>query len=375
MAAEPAVARRREVLRQASVVLRGRPVVLWEVSPEAALLPVLSSAARDRPPAAGAHDLAATLAGWHTALIEGSRWVGCRLEEGGRWCVAPVRTLPPAPPPGTGERRSRERLTLELAGLCMGLLDRPSAGRQPRLPERDALTELSRHPSVIAHEVANPLTAALAGLEVYKDRLRTAALPDAGLRTELLDELGGVESAIEQAVAFLRAIQDRARGALARSERFDAAGVVRSCVTLERPLARKRGIALQGVVALSDVFLRGDPNALYQVLTNLIRNAVTASQPRRTAVAVELTRAGEELRLTVRDEGIGIAAEHLDRIFEPGFTTQGFGAGSGTGLTVVREIVETMFAGRVEVDSTLGAGTTFRAVLPIPAQRGSPARG
>src|SRR5207253_495931 len=90
--------------------------------------------------------------------------------------------------------------------------------------------------------------------------------------------ISAVGEGMEQAIQFLRSMQDRARGGLARSERFDAAQVVRSCVALERPLARKRGIALQGVIAVSGVFLHGDPNALYQVLTNLIRNAVAASR-------------------------------------------------------------------------------------------------
>src|ERR1041385_7715687 len=106
---------------------------------------------------------------------------------------------------------------------------------------------------------------------------------------------------MDQAIQFLRSIQDRARGTLARSERFDAAQVVRSCVALERPLARQRGVALQGLVSVSNVFLQGDPNALYQVLTNLIRNAVAASQERKTPVVVSLGQMDQTFRLTVAD--------------------------------------------------------------------------
>src|SRR5438477_7570736 len=63
---------------------------------------------------------------------------------------------------------------------------------------------------------------------------------------------------MDQAIQFLRSIQDRARGGLARSERFDAANVVRSCVALERPLALKRSVALQGVITVSGIFLQGE---------------------------------------------------------------------------------------------------------------------
>jgi len=126
---------------------------------------------------------------------------------------------------------------------------------------------------------------------------------------------------------------------------------------------------LQGVVAAGSIFLQGDPNALYQILTNLIRNAVAASKKGREPVVVTLEQAGESLRLTVRDQGVGIVAEHIERIFEEGFTTREFGAGSGTGLIVVRHIAQEMFGGTVEVSSIAGHGSTFAVTLPIPQQR------
>ncbi|HEX9611953.1 MAG TPA: hypothetical protein VF978_08670, partial [Gemmatimonadales bacterium] len=284
--ADAAQERRREVLRQASVALQGRVVTVWEVSARAQVRPVLASVPNP-PPASTALDLETTLHRWGAPIIEGNRWVGCLLADGGRWCIAPVRQQPAAPPPGGVERRSPERMALELAGLCLGLVDQPLPSR-PRLPEMDALAELSRQPSVIAHEVANPLTAALAYLDLSLERVRTAQTLEPVFRAGLLADLGSVSDGIDQAIAFLRSIQDRARGTLARSERFDAAQVVRSCVVLERPLARRRGIGLEGAISVSAVFLHGDPNALYQICTNLIRNAVTASQARKTPVAIAL---------------------------------------------------------------------------------------
>ncbi len=370
---DPAVARRREILRQASVALQGRVVAMWEVSARAEVLPILTSTPTP-PQGATSLDLSSMLQGWSAPIIQGSRWVGCRLDDAGHWCIAPVRNQPPAPPPDGVERRSRERITLELAGLCLGLVDQTPRVVRPRTPEPDALAELVRQPSVIAHEVANPLTAALAGLEWCFRRVRETAALDPAFRAGMLEDLAGVGEGMEQAIAFLRSIQDRARGGLARWERFDAAQVVRSCVALERPLARKRGITLEGSIVVSGLFLQGDPNALYQILTNLIRNAVAASQRGKTPVVVTFAQAGDALRLAVQDRGVGIAAEHRDRIFEPGFTTQAFGSGSGTGLTVVREITQEMFKGQVDVQSALGQGTTFTVTLPIPPQRASRGR-
>lgn len=359
----------REVLREASVALRGRPVALWQVSSGGTVRPVLTS-----PPDAPAEhttlDVDATLHRWGAPVIEGSRWVGCRTGSNGSWCVSPVRSRPSAPPPSGVERRSSERMTLELAGLCLGLLDhRPPDTARPRLSDPDALLEWLRHPSVIAHEVASPLTAALANLELSQQRLRADPTLDRGVREEVLEDLTGVGEGIEQAIEFLRAIQDRSRGALARSERFDALQVVRSCLTLERPLARRKGVALMGLIAGRPVYLHGDPNGLYRMLANLIRNAVAASERGKTPVAVALEATEVAMRLSVEDHGVGIVAEHLDRIFDQGFTTRGFGVGSGTGLTVVRQLAVEMFDGTVEVASEPGRGTTFTVTLPIPRQR------
>jgi signal transduction histidine kinase len=227
---ETFVAGRREILRQASVALGGRPVTVWEVSVRAELEPQASSE-----PAPTHHssklDVDATLRRWNIAIVQGSRWVGCRSTTDEFWVVAPVRTRPPAPPPDGRERRSRERLTLELAGLCLGLLDRrePLPGHATPPPRSDPLHDITTLPGIIAHELSNPLTAARAGLHLAMESLGRWTEVAAGRRLELLDELGQVVEDIDRSVNFLRAVKDRARGALARSERFDAVRVVRSC--------------------------------------------------------------------------------------------------------------------------------------------------
>jgi signal transduction histidine kinase len=366
---EPFVEGRREILRQASVALGGRPVTVWEVSARAELEPQASS-----DPAPTHHttklDVDATLRRWNIAIVQGSRWVGCLGATEGQWVVAPVRIRPPAPPPDGRERRSRERLTLELAGLCLGLLDRREPASGPTTTARpDAFQDTTALPGIIAHELANPLTAARAGLQIAMESLGRWTEVAAGRRLELLDELGQVIEDIDRSVSFLRAIKDRARGALARSERFDAVRVIRSCCTLESRVLKEKKIPLEFDSTLETVYLKGDPNALYDLLVNLIRNAADASSERPAPVQVSLAQEGSALRLTVRDSGSGIRQEDLERIFEPGFTTKQFGEGSGMGLVVVQSVVRNMFVGNIAIDSQLGGGTTVVITLPIPAQR------
>ena len=366
---------RREILRQASIALGGRPVTIWEVSARAELELQASSE-----PSPGYHasklDVDETLRRWNVPLVQGSRWVGSRAAPGEAWLVAPVRDQPPAAPPAGRERRCRERLTLELAGLCLGLLDRreapatPIPNAKPASPMQDATTL----PGIIAHELSNPLTAARAGLQQAMEAIGRWTEVGAGRRLEMLDELGQVIDDIDRSVTFLLALKDRARGALARSERFDVVRVVRSCCTLESRVLKDKKIPLEFESSLDTVYLKGDPNALYDMLVNLIRNAADASAGRPAPVRVTLERASASVRLSVSDQGAGIPPESLDRIFEPGFTTKEFGEGSGMGLVVVQGVVRNMFGGSIEVASSPGAGTTITVTLPVPPQRSAKPR-
>lgn len=357
--------RTREILRQASVSLQGRVVTLWTIASEGEAVPEVTSELYP-----GYHstalDVPGTLGQWGVPIAERSRWVGCRLDLDGLWCVAPVRHDPPAPPPGGQERRSPERMTLELAGLCVGLLERAehengqaNGGGQERTSSR-----------IVAHEVANPLAAARATLELCVRTLQEDPAHE-GVRSAILQDLTNVVREIERAAALLRSVSERARGETPHHERFDIVGVLRSCVTLEGPLAQARGGSLEFQSSLDQLYLDGDPNGLYQILVNLTRNALDATGEHGAPVVVSLAAVGTRLELTVRDEGTGIPPEHLSRIFEPGFTTKPAGAGSGMGLSVVRDVAQEMFEGTVRVDSEVGRGTAVTVSLPMPRQRRS----
>lgn len=360
---------RREILREASVALGGRSVMLWEFSSHDEMAPQASSeaVAGQTSPTTNL-DIYSALRRWKVPIVRGSRWVVSRSASDGTWIIAPVRTRPPAPPPAGLERRSRERLTLELAGLCVGLVDRREAAEQAQ--RADPLHDLVNLPAVIVHEASNPLTTARLTLQLAMESL-SAGKERAVDATDLLQDLRQVIHDIDRAVDLLRAVQDRARGALARSERFDAVRVVRSCCTLESRLLRERGMTLTFQTALDSIHLKGDPNAIYDLLVNLIRNAADASVGRPGPIEIRLEQVGQMFRLCVQDHGTGIPAEHLDRIFEPGFTTKEFGKGTGMGLAVVDSVAHTMYGGTVSVDSAVGVGTTFTVALPIPPQRSS----
>lgn len=120
----------------------------------------------------------------------------------------------------------------------------------------------------------------------------------------------------------------------------------------------------------------GYPGPLGQVLTNLIQNAVLHGFAERDRGHVQISGSAVDadyLRLTVTDNGNGIAAESLGRIFDPFFTTRLGQGGSGLGLTIVHNLATSLLGGRIEVASKPGEGARFVVTLPRVAPDRSPA--
>jgi PAS domain S-box-containing protein len=113
-----------------------------------------------------------------------------------------------------------------------------------------------------------------------------------------------------------------------------------------------------------DATVVGSPSRLNQVFVNLLVNAGHAIRARgRGKITLSTRGFADHAEIEVKDDGIGIAPEHLDQVFTSGFTTKKAEGGSGLGLAISREIVDA-HAGSIEVESELGVGTTFRVRLP-----------
>ncbi len=136
---QPSPEQLHEVLRSTAIALQGRSVALWEAVDGGEVRPVATSPGRPLPPTA-VREMNEALADWQVERTAGRRWLGSRLDLG-RWCIAPLRREPAGPPPAGVERRRRERMTLELASLCLGLLD----GFEAELARHRLTEEALRH--------------------------------------------------------------------------------------------------------------------------------------------------------------------------------------------------------------------------------------
>ena len=109
--------------------------------------------------------------------------------------------------------------------------------------------------------------------------------------------------------------------------------------------------------------LTGNSEELSQALTNIITNAVQALNA-QGQLEISTVAEGENINLTIRDNGPGMSRSHLSKIFDPFFTTKGQGEGSGLGLTIARRIIQ-KHGGQIEIESEEGVGTTCRITFPL----------
>lgn len=145
---------------------------------------------------------------------------------------------------------------------------------------------------------------------------------------------------------------------------IDLVGLVRAIVDEYRPLIDSRRVHVDLQTAQPACPAHGDETRLMQVIENLLSNALNYTpEGGQVTVGVNVVIGG--ITLTVRDTGVGIPPEALPRIFEPFYRVPNQTVkGNGIGLTITREIVA-LHGGRISVESTLGAGTTFTVWLPV----------
>ncbi len=150
-----------------------------------------------------------------------------------------------------------------------------------------------------------------------------------------------------------------------KRELFDSREVIESCVDRVRPLGERKQIRIFLDSTTADR-LQGDRELMEYAVYNLLTNAVKYS-PSETEVHVHSVRDGDQLRVTVRDQGIGMNEKELRNIFKKFYRTKkaeaSGEAGTGIGLSIVEQIV-LHHGGRMEVASVPGQGSTFTIVLP-----------
>lgn len=210
----------------------------------------------------------------------------------------------------------------------------------------------------VAHEMRTPLTV----LDGYVEGLVDGVFAPG---PQILDEMAGEVRRLRRLAEDLSALSRAEEGRLdLRPVDTDLARVAAAAAERLRPQAEDAGVELT-VEAAGPVPLRGDPDRLAQVVTNLVGNALAAT-PAGGRIMVRAALRDGQAQVAVADTGIGLAGADLDRVFER-FYRVGPRAGSGIGLTISRKIAEA-HGGTLSADSAgPGRGATFTLRIPVRA--------
>jgi signal transduction histidine kinase len=224
-------------------------------------------------------------------------------------------------------------------------------GNQLQVSER--LAALGRVTAGVAHEVKNPLNSMRLWLEVLKGNMPIDPEPQQAVK--MLDsEIDRLDRAVKTFLNFTRPVE-------MNLEQTDLPGFLEEILDTARPTISKAGIEIVCDLPQNFPAVFLDRQLIHQAVLNLLLNA-SEFTPQDGRITLSLQREGEFAQISVSDTGKGIAPEDRNKIFQLFYTTRP--GGSGIGLANTFRFVQ-LHNGRIEFESVLGAGTTFRIKLPL----------
>ena len=227
---------------------------------------------------------------------------------------------------------------------------------EQEINRKERLSELGNMAATVAHEIRNPLNSVSMGLQRLKAEFTPTGDAEeyAHFLNLMQDEVHRLNTIVEQFLSLARPLK-------LNQEQIPVGEFLGEITTLMAAYAHTTKVDIELKVAPNLPPLRADRNYFKQLLLNLVLNGVQA-MPAGGRLSMAAIAEQEFLRLDIIDQGIGIEAENLSKIFQPYFTTKA--NGSGLGLAIARRIAEA-HGGKMAVESRPGQGSCFRVLLPF----------
>jgi two-component system, NtrC family, sensor histidine kinase HydH len=210
----------------------------------------------------------------------------------------------------------------------------------------------------VAHEIRNPLSSIKGFATYFKERYKNHA-QDRETAEVMIQEVERMDRVIGQLLEF-------ARPSTLNIRPHSVPELIRHSLKLIQEDARAKGVEIHTQVPPEMPLIRMDGDRMAQVLLNLYLNGLQATNTGGILdVGVTLNHDANQIKITVKDNGEGIDPANKEHIFDPYFTTKS--NGTGLGLAIVHKILDA-HAGRIEVESTPGKGTSISIFLPIQVE-------
>jgi signal transduction histidine kinase len=217
----------------------------------------------------------------------------------------------------------------------------------------------------VTHEMRTPLTA----IQGSSELMGRYNLPEEK-RQQIAQMINSESKRLARMIQTFLDVERLSDGQMElKHERFAAGAIVQSCLERVRPLADRKDMRI-GIGGELEGEVSGDRELMEYAVYNLMTNAVKYS-PASTEITVACRQEGHQLRLSIRDQGIGMDEKELRSIFQKFYRTKRAEAsgetGTGIGLSIVHQIVR-QHGGKMEVTSAVGKGSCFTVVLPVHAR-------
>jgi DNA-binding LacI/PurR family transcriptional regulator/signal transduction histidine kinase len=240
----------------------------------------------------------------------------------------------------------------------------------------EKMASLGRMTAGIAHEMNTPI-AAIRTSHTEISRLIAeyhASIGDPDINADDHREIAAdmrhsldlADKAAEKAAAFVHGIKSQTRDLDPKDRfRFNAVTIIRESLLLLGHTLKHGKCEAVFEPQKEYIELYGAPGRLAQIITNLVNNSIDAcAHAGKGRIMIRLEQKHRSIALSIRDNGCGISRDHMTKIFDPMFTTKPFGVGTGLGLTLVHNIVNGEFGGKIDVASGLESGTIFTIHFP-----------
>ncbi|MFH0881155.1 MAG: hybrid sensor histidine kinase/response regulator [Lentisphaerota bacterium] len=251
-----------------------------------------------------------------------------------------------------------------LRSAASGELEEANRRLVRELDQKEHMAYIGQSSKELIHDLCNPLTAVLGYVELLTHALKPCQVSYCPRSRDLFNYIREIENDLRRCRDLLDMWQSLSRNSdkISRPIRLDLllADLTRGL----EPLAMRAGARVNFQSTSHECYMMGDETQIYRALNNVLVNAVHAAGNGRGQVKISCSAHNSRAEIRVEDNGCGIEPAHLDKIFDPYFTTKEKGQGSGLGLFIARKILESHH-GSITAESRVNEGSTFQISLPL----------
>ncbi|HXK50145.1 MAG TPA: hybrid sensor histidine kinase/response regulator [Clostridiales bacterium] len=231
-----------------------------------------------------------------------------------------------------------------------------------KIMDMEKFYELGKFSASIVHDLNSPLQTLITGYQLLEDELSNSGAEHSNANNIMTL----IDSSLETMENMVKSISNRIKSSIAEKQiEFDLNDLIEKNIgSMKIKLKNSYPVDISFMPAEDLPKMKGVPLHFDQIFANLLKNAYDAvEKSEKKKITVKTLQKGEMICFYIKDSGTGIRPENIDKIFETGFSTKETGKGTGLGLVITRQMVNS-YKGKIKVESEFGKGAAFLVCFP-----------